>query len=727
MSVKIRIPKHPVIRYVDAYPGVGKTQLAIHLINESMSREIVMYVAPTHALIQQTILNMKEVCEKEGTQTNRRFIHVKPKSIGEKKVSAESTFKRAVLGSKPGDVILCTHETFIRYSYKYRDKKIVVFFDESVKLIRERTRLNYAATELQRKLLICLIKPYFQEEIKTKDGKIFRRYCVSKERAESLSASKRLSKLLTMYLSELYARGETDVNTSKDSPIRIFLKNLVDPNQDTYIERVGNSEKDLDLKVTYSVLNPLRLFSGFKKVVILSAFFRDSQMYHVMQEEALRQRKKLDIDHLDIPKEYHQRWDISIRKIEQRFKKVHILPILKDNFLLSVQGLELSSLIPYKNIDKIERFMKEKDLSWEDMDKIFSRDYRSRIRSKKRYSLDLLGKSIQKICSNYDGYPTLLQGLLTESQKIVVNLLEKGEVVRGVPTIVLNSREQNRENVQDSFLIKEGKKNRDKKQKLPKEGYSGVRFEPIPANSHGINLFKSRNVMAYLSARNPSYYMQSFLNSMLPDYDVNLDFAAEYAFQSITRLSVRDPDSTDNVFVIVSSLGVAELLKNKLLRSGVSHGVKLDTSYMESIDLVNLMEKSKKMTSIQPQTQTDSRDKTANEPSRIDWPKKVFLLSEEAKSLQIHYYRLSRNRTGNITSKEQALGLIRRHEILVFLTEWMKARIKIGEGGYRAASFLMNWERSLYHSQVSAIKKAHNYLKNPEGKPEIKKSSKRTK
>jgi hypothetical protein len=323
------------------------------------------------------------------------------------------------------------------------------------------------------------------------------------------------------------------------------------------LEEVTRSPVEVSI---HRIVVPSRVFHGFKSVLLLSAYFQDSQMYHLLKKD-----RKVSLQSALIGR---PRLASRIREAENlirlRFNDVVLLPLMAEEKKIGMNGVLIDMAVPEPSAQRLINRMSYLNLTLRDLRVMKSATWLDdarlgRIQVSKEY------RDFIELVKEVGGSFSLL-GWCLRTASSLVRAIERQGKLSGTPLLVVNKK---------SYASTLAKKY--------EIGGGGV-FEKIPPASHGMNKYRECNVIAYLSANNPTPDMCRLFNILLPLYQPDKDHAADSCIQAVTRLSVREKSATDKVYVILPDMGLAGLVQAKLEDS-----CSLNLSVIRRTNMVSLL------------------------------------------------------------------------------------------------------------------------------------------
>jgi hypothetical protein len=122
---------------------------------------------------------------------------------------------------------------------------------------------------------------------------------------------------------------------------------------------------------------------------------------------------------------------------------------------------------------------------------------------------------------------------------------------------------------------------------------------PRSPKLHGLNTYSGIHAFCHLAALNPDPQRIFVYKSLMPEYDIDQDHSIENLVQMLYRTSLRQPEATERVLMIVPYLTSVDLLSSKIYKNPkrlrVMHLPKLSPLiYRRSIDAEKLQQSARK-------------------------------------------------------------------------------------------------------------------------------------
>ncbi len=695
------------IHYFDAYPGVGKTALAVDYMIRECRNKVSLYVAPRIALLKEVYRRLEqrgnELYDKKVISDEDYYEMTRDDGVGrmpfivgvslEQNMTAGQLLREKVNLARPGDFILCTHENFVRNGKFDRDlDDIVVIFDEARKMVLERRDQRVTVTNEQKTALFKFLKPYRHPIYQNLDNgdKRYSGFCRFSATDQNETDILRNARVLLHEKSE-----ETGVDTSPSSAFRTMVRDLCNDRLDVYLkmplslegmfkEELTFEERQQGLKEKQSifqVLSPARLFEGFSHVLIMSAYFKQSQIYHLLRNYHTihpEYGRRFVLKPLKLTEEQKTITAEHRSMIESRFRKVTIYPLLSKEQKVSSTNLGLSCLMPR---EKLEEFFTELERSGIERSSVGAilrghSGVKGKGSVRKAHQVRSLANRMLGIPLDTEdpdfktfkrrGYSDPMTGYFHMTQHVVYTISQGAEskkrnCIIGKPLISFNKKfmeaykhvlpnmgewysgkfhcnsiaslieQPSQSDLEDELARNADLGYDDRIYATGERGSFVIKFQHVIADPMGLNTYRDRNFMAYLSARNPTPEVAALFRALIPSYSADDDYAGDSAVQAVTRLSVRDQYSSDRVYIVVPDLGLARILQRKLsvhhadgepMEAEDQDGAKINLFFAKKLDYVDVL-------SSIPRDETASRrsqattQKTDYVEELSTWPKEL--------------------------------------------------------------------------------------------------------
>jgi hypothetical protein len=574
---------HTDIEYVNAIPGVGKTytyQQALMEHHRQHQTTIPVVAVPTDMLAKQ----VRRDLIKEGVPDHK--IKLVSSRSGDGRVA--DLFRDALVGSKKrmvqavsaGTILIVTHECIAKAAPDMPGKdRVVLIYDE-------------ARECLQPGFTLDMPERVYQHLLNKKDPSIIQT-SVARTGKDDTGTALYLWRWLEdkelPTFDEVYAMvDKTKTAEAQVRKILSYLDFVYKSSLDVYVTVTRIAKKDKAEYKVNIVFSPARMFYGYAKVLILSAYFENAQMYHFLKNNHERyqvEKKKYDDrfyrhttgkpnfdDYLtytrDLPIEervvLHDITDSYISKKRKLAMLRKLQKCVDITYIYDRPNLSKNDMIngvPYKG-----------ELTWEEANAIHTMwldTHRSTDPTSKT------PKSYRTIVkeSTTDGMYFTTKNHQAQIDFVTAGMVSKLSVVRHMVTQAKKIQQAWAAQAgidPEPLLVGVNAKFR---------GYGGSKEEvwmseqldkvpnihQLKMVCHGQNQFKKYHSVAFLASMLYADSEVAFLRMHTPSYDPQVDRTLDFALQVLFRCNVRDLDSQDKVLFIVPTKGHAEALATRLL------------------------------------------------------------------------------------------------------------------------------------------------------------------
>lgn len=562
-----------IINYVNAIPGSGKTYTFDHLIAlphvKNKHNSLLVYAAPTDRLLDERMHSLIEL----GIDP-RRIVRISSKHTINGVVQ---DFKDAVLGRKAtktdkgkkaepnGNIVLCTHECIARLPENRTGRnRVTLVYDEARACLQDTYALNlpenvydYLTTPRDHdiageKVRVRMIarRAVYEKSVDDEEESVFiwkwSNYGIPLPTVEELAAM----------------LPKNSKQKERAQNILDFLTNIHSSSLDVYvsIER----KKATSEYVVSNVFSPSRMFRGFAKVLILSAFFESSQMYHFLSRSNQIDPEAVELQ--DLTKSLLDRKRIA--KLLRRMRRVRLSYVYDlGNRTLTKTEMQQAIVVASK-LDK--ETMQKVNIAWH---KIYQKKpeayrtvYQSMSEERARFVSDDAREPAFKLLRHLNQKFGLRGSVIRDMVSASIKLQQAFMKRVGLPPEPLLVGINPRFN---SYREGEGKiweaENLDQFN-IPGYKvfeYQGIdRLTQLPIAAHGLNRYKHMHSCAFLASMKYNLREQAFLKRAVSKYDPAVDRTLDYALQLLWRCNVRVA-SKDPVLLIVTDRLMADLLQER--------------------------------------------------------------------------------------------------------------------------------------------------------------------
>ncbi|MGG2044753.1 hypothetical protein [Burkholderia gladioli] len=566
------------ICYVNALPGAGKTHTFVnhvavpHVINGSNS--VLVYAAPTDKLLDQTEKQLVAALAGRNVNARSRIVRISSTTATAHGSRVSQDFLTALTGRAAtdkkkaraavadGSIILCTHECIARLPRAFKARaaldRVVLVYDEARACLQD----NYSL-KLPEALYAHLtdVKPHM-----TRDNQPYRCSLI-KQAAAGPTASK-----TTLGLWQWTHKG-IDVPTldqlrdlmprvreTRLIQTRTFLQNVASSSLDVYVSI--KQSKSTNEYIAYNVFSPANMFEGFNRVLILSAFFESSQMYHFLNESSPTRDAPFIMR--DVTEEYI---DIDrLRDLIRRLRNVYIVPLVED------QRKSLSKTTLNDSIVVTGKLSREQvhllNAKW------CAAHPSNRVRTYHNAYREWAGLDEDRASTVHDEAQEPIHKILRKLNKVrpIVGTLITHMVA---DALAVKSGFFREHNMQDEPLLlgvnasySEGSAGDDavKNQTVwVRESLDafGDSITQLPIVAHGLNSFISSHCCAFLASMKYNAAQTELLRTVVGSYDPDIDRTLDYALQLLWRCNARALDGKAPVLLMVTDNIIAKALHDR--------------------------------------------------------------------------------------------------------------------------------------------------------------------
>lgn len=535
------------IDYLSSLPGGGKTTWAIQQIAHRIRNNlgVTIYTGPTHKLLEEIRLKIQAELPPElhhriiklddglrnsfGLTTLKGTARILMKAV-RRPVSVNGV---TIHQLEPGTVIMMAHQTFLRLDSGYNDdgrsllpnrKRVHVIFDEA-----QKCALNPSQMSLSPELVAILSKFLPLDKLHEAEVPI---------EIESKLTKRELDKALQMY---------TRDNKLTDSVSRMFnsMKMVMEHVYGQSVRVLGMARlnpKSATLQL-HAVLDPARVFYGWKSVTIMAARLENSQMYHMLRLSTYNQLTGEDDD-----------------MFERRIQDIECPIELREKMVPEIAVQERALKRTWSNAFITWASGGQSKLSMELLDNGVV------IKPEPGESFDLWLAGLKKI--NAESGARLQSGILKSIVRQISGIpghgrlmIDNNELVNYIRTLpdplpytpiqylLKRSVDINRAwnkaqgNYEPTPLLAtinvgDGKFEKD----VQAMNYTEDDIILVPFMSQGSNEYIEHHVFAFLASVNPHPGSRTAMETLCPDYNSDLDHLVDQAVQSLTRSSIRVPE-----------------------------------------------------------------------------------------------------------------------------------------------------------------------------------------
>jgi hypothetical protein len=565
-----------IVNYASVLPGTGKTRWAISKLASRVESKIgiTFYVAPTEALLREV---HRELSKLLSPARMNKYVKLILSTNGDRTANqirsalngSDDAYGFAVSKLEAGAVLLITHETFtsrLPHGYDEQGKprfelrpQISVIFDEARKcnVTKQRFRIPFHIGNVLRTKFL----PF-----ESVNGSYTRLRTASRLDTNEFDTlfgdNKQLRKLRQDLLNLL--------EIANDDATQLFGKLDVEEDES------GNMSMVLQV-----LLVPYQIFYGWKDCILLSAFFENSQMYHLLKSRDVSNKHEDETkvefkrriakivqttgahvilrnvtDRIVDPK--------RVAAVKQRYLDTSITYIsshtsFAQNHLKTGVMVDSTAVNPRKDFNLPDFYAEYRKLALERRTQIGGKLLPFRLASK---YVEKGFPNAREIDHQIWEHLKTLPGLVADNTPLqwyaraAIFMSRKwykqhGQEPKAIP-ITVNVGDAGRSNRQQRYWTRE-----------IEPMFFGKCLE-VPMQSHGLNKFKGHDTIAFLATLNASPEVKELFAQLCPGYSADLDHTLDQCIQSLTRCSVRDTKAKTKPLLIVTDKSLATQVKYQL-------------------------------------------------------------------------------------------------------------------------------------------------------------------
>lgn len=578
------IAKPHILHYTSVLPGVGKTYWAIEQIVNHLSKDegTLLYVAPTTRLMEEVY---EEVRRKVKSKKTRQKIHLVSSDKHKSSVVSQlklilnggvDSYGSTVTPTGGGSVCIVSHECFMRIPFGYDDDglpvfpnrdKIDVIFDEARKCVMSDFSIELPLNVVRN--LSKLIPNLARELDRPSDPASVLDIPSKVDDIDDYHDNRYIhldvDRFDTAEFDRIFA-GNKYLRTKVRDRLRKVLTTAYGKSVRVYAS-MNIYAKTMQMSL-HLVLVPANLFFGWKSVILLSAFFEHSQMFHLLKRISdstnrpqRRRGRRIKRDSVELTRLDNLVNPEREAAMKEHYRKAAVTYIFDDSQLttnklrngipIATEGFDEDKFIgEFHELLKKRRSKssttKVRDLTLNSAVQMKIDVAKGRIKpSKHDRPLFHLLESLP--AANLTTSPIAFMAAAARflSQK----WQEKhGYEVKPIPMCI---------NVDPSYT-------RDVEAELGPPDEVRGEWIKVPFAAHGLNSFKVFNTIAFLACVNARPSVVSYMAHVAPTYQPKLDHTLDQAIQVLTRSCVRDLNSKESPLLIVTDLELATSISKQL-------------------------------------------------------------------------------------------------------------------------------------------------------------------
>lgn len=554
------------IHYVNSYPGAGKTYKALRIAATTLntaahSDHVLVYAAPTDLLLQQFYDDLAKTVKTVRHMQNVHIISSKSSTTSSKTTVAQrfsgllNSMRTGSTGIKKipnGSVILCTHACIGSIPTNMPGKnRVSMIFDEARQCVQKEFKVTVPLRVMDTIKNDCI---YIHDAVTS----------TSVARWSWVPDAKPFNEA---QVKELW--GKTPAKKTLDR-FMSFLEHIRNGAMHVWVSRDEHTIDAEEVGVNV-ILSPERLFYGYGRVLILSAFFEHSQMYHLLKRKEVDMNTKVGRDRYLILErqdrvKLHNVTDQLIdskrvTKIKEGRLSKAVMTYVFENESLSKYHIQRGIVIPQTKHRKIKKYNQRyhelfcQEKNGVKVPETYRRMFELMNHDRSFFEPDVLPR-LELIESMAPIKLSVVQYLVAASSKIQRYWLDANAMPHEAMLLCINAKEHSKSH--QSLYVQERID-----ELLNKKRERVIR---VPVMSQGLNEWSSHHTAAFLATVKLSAQQIKFLKQIIPGYDPDLDRTVDQCIQFIFRSSIRKAESASRCLLIVSDRKLAESV-NKTLGS----------------------------------------------------------------------------------------------------------------------------------------------------------------
>lgn len=540
------------IHFADVLPGTGKTHWALKKILTCITEKkgVVVYAAPTMRLLEEMRIGIRKALgsKMSDDKASRHIITVDSRDYNVAGVGVgrylEGVLDGRVLndGSSvskipKGSVVLCSHEAVLSISRLTVRKPFTdLIFDEA----RKCTLADVSIT-LPEQFVDDVFDSFTHVE-PIADSQFSKVIPFDPEFIASKRFTSQAEKVPRKYKTALTKFTHTLARATRG-------------NNELYIKRRPKSvtvKYNVDTITLQLVSVPHVALSGWQSTTLLSAFFKCSQLYHILTMRTLKQKyARPSLELVDISDEVIN--PARHNSMRQRYESLSVTYVTEGRFNMSLlKGGVLVDPQDEEGTTKIIEAHREFNTR-NRKDGFTPRTLRKLVFQAVRTN----EKDAQKAFKGCEFVEHIKLTPLTYMAKVAYKLhvkwLRRSTKAETLPPLLISTNVGTKINNLPQFWVRE-----------VAPYFKRGQVELLPFRCQGLNAYKKHDTLAFLATVNARPVVVELFKALCPNYDANLDHTVEQAVQTSMRISVRDTKSNSNPLVIVPTKTLAEQMIKQL-------------------------------------------------------------------------------------------------------------------------------------------------------------------
>ena len=540
------------IHFADVLPGTGKTHWALKKILTCITEKkgVVVYAAPTMRLLDEMRIGIRKALgsKMSDDKASRHIVTINSQDFQLSGVGVGNFLQGVLDGSQlrdssvvqkipNGSVVLCSHEAVLSMPRLTARKPFTdLIFDEA----RKCTLADVSVTLPEQ--FVDEVLAEFTSVVHIADSLFAKVIPFDPEFISSRSFTAQAEKVPRKYKTALDKFTHTLGRATRD-------------NNDLYIKRRPKAvtlNYNVDTLTLQLISVPHVALSGWQSTTLLSAFFKCSQLYHILTMRTLKQKyARPSLELVDISDEVINPARHNLMR--QRYEALSVTYITTGRFNMALlRGGVLVDPTKPKQTEKLaaahEQF-NEANKKGGFKGRTLRKLVFQAVRTDEKDAQEALAG-----CTFVEHIKlTPLTYMAKVAYKLHVKWLRRSTKEETLPPLLVSTNVGTKINNLPQFWVREI---------VPY--FKTDQLELLPFKCQGLNAYKKHDTLAFLATVNARPVVVELFKALCPNYDANLDHTVEQAVQTSMRISVRDTKSTSRPLVIVPTKTLAEQMVSHL-------------------------------------------------------------------------------------------------------------------------------------------------------------------
>ena len=540
------------IHFADVLPGTGKTHWALKKILTCITEKkgVVVYAAPTIRLLDEMRSGIRKALgsKMSDDKAARHIVTINSQDFQVAGVGVGNFLQGVLDGSQlrdrsfvhkipNGSVVLCSHEAVLSMPRLTTRKPFAeLIFDEA----RKCTLADVSVTLPEQ--FVDDVLAEFTSVVQIADSLFSKVIPFDPEFISSKKFTSQAEKVPRKYKTALEKFTQTLAKSTRE-------------NNELYLKRRPKSvtlNYNVDTLTLQLISVPHVALSGWQSTTLLSAFFKCSQLYHILTMRTVKQKyTRPSLELVDISDEVIN--PARHKLVRHRYEALSVTYITDGRFNMSLlRGGVLVDPTKPKQTEKLAA-AHERSNEANKKDGFKTRTLRKLVFQAVRTN----EKAAQEALAGCDLVEHIKLTPLTYMAKVAYKLhvkwLQRSTKAKTLPPLLVSTNVGTKINNLPQYWANEI---------VPY--FKTDQLELLPFKCQGLNAYKKHDTLAFLATVNARPVVVELFKALCPEYDANLDHTVEQAVQTSMRISVRDTKSTSTPLVIVPTKTLAEQMIRQL-------------------------------------------------------------------------------------------------------------------------------------------------------------------